>query len=71
MRNTIKINKLSSGVINSKDVVTVKGQVGGIKSIEDIPDVAEVDVSDGSTIVYNSSNDKYEVKKLDLDGGEF
>lgn len=74
--------KLSNnkGMLQSSTPITLKNQVTEINSIEDIADVAEVDVTSGSTLVYNANTDKYEVKKLDvgsiagtidLDGGEF
>jgi len=55
----------------------LKNQIQEIRSIEDIADVAEIDVSDGATLVYNSETDKYEVKQLQIedlgaiDGGSF
>lgn len=70
----------TGGLLQTSTPVTLKNQVNEISSIEDIKDVAEVDVSTGATLVYNSSNDKYEVRKLqaedisgtlNLDGGEF
>lgn len=69
----------SGGRIQSQAPITLKNQVSEINSIEDIKDVAEVDVSSGATLVYNSVNDKYEVRKLtindigigNIDGGEF
>lgn len=70
----------TGGLLQTSTPITLKNQVNEISSIEDIRDVAEVDVSEGATLVYNSSNDKYEVRKLqaedlsgniNLDGGEF
>lgn len=72
--------KTNGGVLQTQTPITLKNQIQEIRSIEDISDVAEVDVSAGSTLVYNPTNDKYEVRKLDagdlsgtinLDGGEF
>jgi hypothetical protein len=57
--------------------ITLKNQVQEIRSIEDIGDVDEINVVTGATLVYNSLNDKYEVRPLDLeefgaiDGGTF
>ena len=57
--------------------ITLKNQVQEIRSIEDIGDVDEINVVTGATLVYNSVNDKYEVRPLDLeefgaiDGGTF
>jgi hypothetical protein len=75
----IKVSTTGS-IIQSQTPITLKNQVTEIRSIEDINDVAEVDVVEGATLVYNPTNDKYEVKKLDasdlagdinLDGGSF
>lgn len=72
----------TSGVLNPI-AVTLKNQIQEIRSIEDLFDVDEIDVSDGSTLIYNAARDKYEVKKieigdigdvsenLNLDGGTF
>lgn len=69
----------NNGRLSSAAPITLKNQIQEIRSIEDILDVAEVDVSAGATLVYNSENDKYEVRKLqtedfetlNLDGGSF
>ena len=72
--------KNTSGVLNTV-AVTLKNQIQEIRSIEDIADVSEINVTDGATLVYNAATDKYEVKILDtgdintenlnLDGGTF
>ena len=67
----------NNGRLSSAAPITLKNQVQEIRSIEDIADVAEVDVSDGATLVYNSETDKYEVRQLQIedlgaiDGGSF
>lgn len=69
----------NNGRLSSAAPITLKNQIQEIRSIEDILDVAEVDVSAGATLVYNPENDKYEVRKLqtedfetlNLDGGSF
>ncbi len=69
----------NNGRLSSAAPITLKNQIQEIRSIEDIFDVSEVDVSAGATLVYNSENDKYEVRKLqsedfetlNLDGGSF
>jgi hypothetical protein len=79
-----KINNVQAKVINNAGVLstvaplTLKNQVQEIRSIEDISDVDEIDVITGSTLVYNSNTDKYEIKLLSLenvagalDGGTF
>jgi hypothetical protein len=64
----------------SPRVLTIKNQLREyqINSIQDLPDLDEVSVVNGASVVYNSSTTKYEVKPLDaafltgrLDGGEF
>lgn len=67
----------NSGRLSSAAPITLKNQIQEIRSIEDIADVAEIDVSDGATLVYNSETDKYEVRQLQIedlgaiDGGSF
>jgi len=67
----------SSGRLSSAAPITLKNQVQEIRSIEDIADVAEIDVSNGATLIYNSQNDKYEIKQIQIgdlgaiDGGSF
>ena len=67
----------NAGRLSSAAPITLKNQIQEIRSIEDILDVAEVDVTNGATLVYNSQNDKYEVKQLQIgdlgaiDGGSF
>ena len=80
-RNTVLNVKLtnSGGSRQSSTPITLKNQVSEIKSIEDIRDVSEIEVVAGATLVYNSENDKYEVRKItsedigtiNLDGGSF
>jgi hypothetical protein len=67
-RYTIKVS-VNDGRITPNSPLTIKNQIrqipsNTIASIEDILDVDTVEVVDGSTIVYNSTTDKYEVKKL-------
>lgn len=67
----------NNGRLSSVAPITLKNQIQEIRSIEDFADVAEIDVSDGATLVYNSQNDKYEIRQLQiedlgaLDGGSF
>lgn len=78
-KQQVKVNN-TGGVLQSQTPITLKNQVTEIRSIEDIADVAEIDVTTGATLIYNSTNDKYEVRKLEvgdiegdinLDGGVF
>ncbi len=67
----------NAGRLSSAAPITLKNQIQEIRSIEDIADVVETDVSDGATLVYNSETDKYEVRQLQIedlgaiDGGSF
>jgi len=73
----IAVTKSDGRLTSAAAGVTLKNQANEIRSIEDIADVAEVNVVNGATLVYNSQNDKYEVKVLqiedlgNLDGGSF
>ncbi len=75
---TVKVNT-NNGLLNPK-ALTIKNQFREyqINSIQDLPDVDEITVDSGSTIVYNANTNKYEVKPLNatnitgiIDGGEF
>jgi hypothetical protein len=70
----------NNGTLSTNTPVTIKNQLREyqINSIQDLPDVAETNVSNGSTLVFNSATNLYEVKPLDavniigiIDGGEF
>lgn len=68
----------NNGRLSSAGPITLKNQIQEIRSIENITDVSVVEVANGSTLIYNSQNDKYEVRQLqvadlnlDLDGGSF
>ena len=76
---TIKANVTNNGgSLSAQSPITLKNQIQEIRSIENITDVSVIDVTNGSTLIYNSQNDKYEVRQLqvgdlnlDLDGGSF
>lgn len=61
----------NASVLSTVAPLTLKNQIQEIRSIEDIGDVDDINVATGSTLVYNSTTDKYEIKMLDLDGGTF
>ena len=68
----------NNGRLSSAGPITLKNQIQEIRSIENITDVSVVEVANGSTLIYNSQNDKYEVRQLqagdlnlNLDGGSF
>lgn len=74
-----KVNTVG-GFLQPSNPLTIKNQLREyqINSIQDLPDVAEEDVVDGATLVFNATNNLYEVKQLDvtdligvIDGGEF
>jgi hypothetical protein len=75
---TVKVD--SNVPVLNPTTLTVKNQFREyqINSIEDLPDVDEVNVTQGSTLIYNQVTDKYEVKEFtqeffvgSIDGGEF
>lgn len=77
VKQVVKVNN-SGGTLITSSPITLKNQISELTSIEDIRDVDEIDVVTGATLVYNSYNDKYEIKPLtfndvqgDLDGGTF
>lgn len=63
----------TNGIITPTLPIVIRNQIQEqiFNSIEDLPDVTEVSVTDGATLVYNANNDLYEVKQISLDGGEF
>lgn len=73
---TIKVTTNGGVIQPSASSVSLRNQVQELRSIEDLPDVSEVNVTDGATLIYNSATDKYEVRPYDftsssLDGGTF
>jgi hypothetical protein len=75
----IKVRNNNGILQPSHNRITVKNlETIGKVQLTDLFDVKAVDVSTGSTLVYNSNNNFYEIKKLDfefmvgdIDGGEF
>lgn len=75
---TVKVD--TNAPVLNPTTLTVKNQFREyqINSIEDLPDVDEVNVTDGAVIIYNQTADKYEIKQFTqqfivgaIDGGEF
>lgn len=77
----VKVSNLG-GSLSSPGPITLKNQISEINSIEHISDVDEINVTNGATLIYNSTTDKYEIKLLEfsnivgennlqLDGGTF
>lgn len=78
-RQVVKVNNIG-GTLTPSAPITLKNQVTELTSIENIADVDEIDVTNGATIIYNSSRNLYEIKPLnfndldgevDIDGGTF
>ena len=69
---TARVNT-TNGIITPVPPIVIRNQIQEqiFNSIQDLPDVAEISVTDGATLVYNANNDLYEVKQLVIDGGEF
>ena len=87
---TVNQNKLSAAVtvknvsgglqqtnkVNPVSLIASAGAGGGATRFDQLLDVTEGAPSNGDIVVYNASNDKYEVKSLGntsitLDGGSF
>jgi len=76
-RQNVKVNNIG-GTLTPYAPITLKNQAIEITSIENIPDVDEINVTDGATLIFNSTTNKYEIKPLnfsdlsgDIDGGTF
>lgn len=72
---TVAVNQSDSRLqtnspISLRNVVN-EGAQATVENIEDIENVFVVNRVDGSTVVYDSVNARYEVKLMDLDGGTF
>lgn len=65
-RQKVKVTN-SGGTLVTSAPITLKNQSVDIRSIEDIRDVDEINVTSGATLIYNSSTDKYEIKPLTFD----
>ena len=75
---TIVVEFTPYDTLQTTDVITVgstnilSGGASGTNRLDALEDVSEgLTPVDNSTLVYNASTDKYEVKELDLDGGTF
>lgn len=63
-------------VLTSQAPVTLRNSAADYNAIDRLTDVVLTERTDGSTLVYNASTDRYEVKPLtaalpSLDGGTF
>lgn len=62
----------NGGILQTTGPITLKNHIGyRIESVESIPDVNIVSRVEGATLVYNATTDKYDVKPISYDGGEF
>lgn len=63
----------SGGFVQTSSPITLRNTIQNTARLDGLfdvnPDTAET--PDGSTLVYDSATDKYTVKLLDLDGGNF
>ncbi len=78
-RIVVRVNTVG-GILQPTTPLTIRNQLREyqINSIQDLPDVAETNIVNGATLVFNSSTNNYEIKPLqtnfidgDIDGGEF
>lgn len=68
--------RMVGGVLtpSATGTVTLKNQgaiIGSGTRLDGLVDVVEGTPANNETLVYNSEDDKYYVKELDLDGGTF
>ena len=49
----------------------VRDSAGGATTLAGLSDVTVVNKVDGAALVYDSGNNRYEIKLADLDGGTF
>lgn len=80
-KRTVQISaNTTAGIIDTSTPVVLKNNptIGGVTRLDRLNDVVANSEVNGATLVYNSSNDTYVVKKLDLsdvtgaiDGGIF
>jgi hypothetical protein len=72
---TIKVN-LQQQVITATAPVSLRSSAADYNAVDRLTDVDLTNRTDGSTLVYNASTDRYEVKPItqalpSLDGGTF
>jgi uncharacterized ubiquitin-like protein YukD len=72
---TIKVTNQNQ-VLSTQAPVTLRNTAADYNAIDRLTDVDLTEREDGSTLVYNASTDKYEVKPITealtgLDGGTF
>jgi hypothetical protein len=72
-KNPVVVTQQDSNILSTKSV-TVRNTTdlsNAPRRLDQLADVVELNPQDNFTLVYESSSDKYIVKALDLDGGEF
>ena len=78
---TVTVKNVSGGLqqtnkVNPVSLIASTSAGGGVGRFDELLDVTEGSPANGDIVVYNASNDKYEVKALSntsitLDGGTF
>jgi hypothetical protein len=79
IKNTALKAKVTNtdGRLSIATPITLKNQIQEIRSIEDFGDVDEINVTNGASLVYNSTSSRYEIRPFELgdlgniDLGEF
>jgi hypothetical protein len=66
----VKVNNVN-GRLTSISPITLKNQIKETRKLADLKDVSVVDLSAGATLVYNETNQLYEVEQINLDGGTY
>lgn len=69
----VKVKVRDAGLIPTASPITLKNVVNAsVNRFDELNDVTEgANPSNGFVPQYNSSSDKYEVRRLDIDGGSF
>ena len=74
-KRTITVQSNTTGQVISPKSITLKNDTNLSSSssrLDALADVSEpANPTDGATLVYNSNTDIYEVREIDLDGGDF
>ena len=52
-------------------IVPVRAAIGASISVEDLTNINTAGKEENATLVWNNTTQKYDVKKLDMDGGTF
>lgn len=72
--NAITVKNTGGVFTPSSSAVTIQNQgtiAAAAARLDQLDDIVESSPANNATLVYNSTDDKYYVQQLDLDGGTF